>query len=189
MRSLRKISLSLLLAPALTLPAAGSALAADGHLDWGNLAIRTANFLIVIGIIWYAAGGKLKSFFTGRNDSIVKEMEEAARLKKEAAENLEDIERRVAHVEKECAKLLEEGKAQAEALKDSIIAEAERQAALIVAQAKQAAEQEGKNELDAIRNRLADEIVAVVEKGLKQKLDAAAQRQLMEKSLARVVIQ
>lgn len=190
MRSLQKVSLAIALALVLPLLSAGAALAADGgHLDWGNLAIRVLNFCIVIGIIWYAAGGMIKKFFVGRKESIIKEMDDAARMKKEAAEHLADIERKVANVEKEVAALLEEGKTQAEALKASILADAEKQAAAIVAQARLAAEQEGKSELEAIRNSLAEEIVAVVEKGLKEKLDAAAQQQLIDKSLTKVVIQ
>ena len=70
-------------------------------LPWGNFALRLVNILIFLGIIWYAAGGLIKKYFVGRRASIITEMEELDRLKKEAAAHLADVERRVAGVEAE----------------------------------------------------------------------------------------
>lgn len=78
-------------------------------LPWGNFALRLVNILIFLGIIWYAAGGLIKKYFVGRRASIITEMEELDRLKKEAAAHLADVERRVAGVEAEAKALLEEG--------------------------------------------------------------------------------
>ena len=92
-------------------------------------------------------------------------------------------------MEAECAKLLEEGRAQAERIKATIVSEAEAQAAHIVEQAKKGAEQEGKAELEAIRERMADTIVAEVEKSLLDRLDATTHQKLIDKSLTKVVLQ
>lgn len=161
----------------------------DEGLPWGNFLLRLVNILIFLGIIWYGAGKIIKKFFVGRRASIVTEMEALDRLKKEAAAHLAEVERRVAGVEAECRALLEEGRAQAESLKAAILAEAEKQAAQIVEQARRSAEQEGKAELDAIRARMADDIVAAVEKGLVERLDAAEQQKLIDNSLTKVVLQ
>lgn len=158
-------------------------------LAWGNFTLRLVNIFIVLGIIWYAAGGLLKKFFVGRRAAIVAEMEELGRLKKEAAAHLADVERRVAGVEAEAKALLEEGRAQAEQLRAAILADAERQAAQIMEQARRSAEQEGKAELDAIRARMADDIVAAVEKGLAERLDPAGHQKLIDNSLTKVVLQ
>lgn len=184
-----------LLAACVLVPGTVCAAFAAGHgaegepLAWGNFALRMVNVLIFIGIIWYAAGGLIRKFFVGRRASIVQEMDDLDRLKKEAAAHLADAERRVAHVEAECAALLEEGRAQAESLRASILAEAERQAAQIVEQARRSAEQEGKAELEAIRARMADEIVAAMEKSLGSRLDAAEHQKLIDNSLTKVVLQ
>ena len=43
--------------------------ASDGHgLPWGDFLLRIVNAAIFVGIIWYAAGKKLKSFFAGRRE-------------------------------------------------------------------------------------------------------------------------
>lgn len=184
---------TVLMACLLVLAYAGVALASPGTeeegLPWGNFLLRLANILIFLGIIWYAGGKIIRKFFVGRRASIVTEMEDLDRLKKEAAAHLAEVERRVAGVEAECKALLEEGRAQAESLKAAILAEAEKQAAQIVEQARRSAEQEGKAELDSIRARMADDIVAAVEKGLVDRLDAAGQQKLIDNSLTKVVLQ
>lgn len=181
---------TLFTALALVLLTTGAAMASEGEgLAWGNFTLRMINVLIFLGIIWYAAGGMIKKFFVGRKDSIIKEMEDLARLKKEAAAHLVDVERRVAGVEAECTALLEEGRKQAEALKAAIVAEAEKQAAQIVEQSRRSAEQEGKAELEAIRARIADTVVAAVEKGLSERLDPAEHQKQIDKSLTKVVLQ
>jgi len=95
----------------------------------------------------------------------------------------------VAGVEQECEKLLADGRAQAESLKAAILADAERQAALILEQARRSAEQEGKSESDAIRAGLADEIVKAMEQGLLKRLGSAEHQKLIDKSLTKVVLQ
>ena len=92
-------------------------------------------------------------------------------------------------MEAECAKLLEDGRAQAERMKASILAEAEKQAARIVEQASRTAEQEGKAELEAIRARMAESIVSELEKSLVERLDAKTHQNLIDKSLTKVVLQ
>lgn len=179
---------------ALMLLTAVAAFAEPGELEheglpWLNFALRVGNFGVFLWIIWRVAGGLIKKTFVGRRAAIVSEMEEVKRLKEEAAAHLANVEQRVAGVEAEVAALLEEGRAQAEHLKAAILAEAERQAAHIVERARRNAEQEGKAELDAIRARMADEIVAAVEKGLAERLDPAGQQKLIDNSLTKVVFQ
>ena len=56
-------------------------------------------------------------------------------------------------------------------------------------QATLAAEQEGKAELEAIRERMAEVIVTEVEKSLLDRLDAKTHQKLIDKSLTKVVLQ
>ena len=164
--------------------------ASEGHsLPWGDFLLRVINAAIFVGIIWYAAGKLIKKFFTGRREEIVQEMDDLARRKQEAEARLVEVERQIADVEAECAKLLDEGRAQAERIRDAIVSEAEKQAAHIVEQAKKGAEQEGKAELEAIRERMAETIVAEVEKSLLDRLDATTHQKLIDKSLTKVVLQ
>ena len=109
--------------------------ASEGHsLPWGDFLLRVINGAIFVGIIWYAAGKLIKKFFTDRREGIVREMDDLAKRKAEAEASLAEVERRIADVEAECAKLLDEGRAQAERIKAAIVSEAEKQAAAVAAE-------------------------------------------------------
>ncbi|MBR3881509.1 MAG: ATP synthase F0 subunit B [Mailhella sp.] len=164
--------------------------ASEGHgLPWGDFLLRMINAAIFVWIIWKMAGKKLKTFFVGRREEVVQEMDDLAVRKQEAEARLAEVERHIADVEAECAKLLEDGRAQAERMKAAILADAEQQAARIVEQAVRNAEQEGKAELEAIRVRMAETIVTELEKSLVERLDAETHQNLIDKSLTKVVLQ
>ena len=87
-------------------------------------------------------------------------------------------------MEQERQAILDESKAQAEALKNKIIEDAKHQAEQIVSQAKLSAENEGRSLLSQVRSTLADEVVNAAEKLLCEKLkDTANQKKLISNSL------
>lgn len=164
------------------------AYAADGHaLPWGNFALRMLNAAIFIGILWYAGGKLVKGFLAKHQAQVKEELDTAKELKEKAEKNLSLAEEKLRTVEGECAKLLEDGKKQAEAIKSAIIADAQKQAERIIEQAKLAAEQDVKSEIQKIRSKMADEIVAEMEKEIVSRLDKNEHNALIEKSLSKVV--
>lgn len=162
---------------------------AGEELPWGDFLLRVLNAAVFVGVLWYATGKLIKKFFKDGRENIINEMDELAARRQEAEAKLADVERQIADVEAECARLLEDGRAQAERMKASILADAEAQAARIVEQAQRNAEQEGKAELDAIRAGMADAICEKLEQALEERLDAAAHQKLIDKSLTKVVLQ
>ncbi len=162
---------------------------AEDAVPWGDFLLRVLTAACFLWIIWKVAGALIKGFFVKRRAGIVQEMADLANRRKEAEAHLAEVEKQIANVESECARLLEEGRAQAERMKAAILADAERQAARIVEQAGQAAEQEGKAELEAVRCKLADAVVLAVEKSLAETLDAPAHQKLIDQSLTKVVLQ
>jgi F-type H+-transporting ATPase subunit b len=186
-----RMALGKLLAACLFVAAATAPALASGEehsLPWGDFALRVLNLVVVAGILWYAAGAMIKKYFFGRRERIVREMADLENLRREAAARLAEADSRVAGVEAECAALLEEGRARAESVRAAVLAEAERQAAGIVEQARQGAEQEARAELAALRARLADEIVAAMRAEIEERLDTAGHQKLIDKSLAKVVL-
>lgn len=169
---------------------AGAAWGSEGHaLPWGDFFLRLLNFAIFIGIIWYAAGKLIKRFFAKSREDVVNEMQSLAQKKKDAEARLAEVEERISGVEAECEKILAEGRDQAERMKKQILADAQVQADRIVEQAKRLAEQQGKAELDSLRGRMADAIVAQVEQKLAETLDKDKHMRLIDKSLSKVVLQ
>lgn len=167
---------------------ADCAYAAEGHgLPWGNFALRMLNLFIFLGILWYAGGKLVKAFLAKHQAQVKEELDTAKELKQKAERNLADAEEKLRSVEGECAKLLEDGRKQAEAIKTAIISDAQKQAERIIEQAKLAAEQDVKSEVQKIKAQMADEIVAAMEKEIASRLDKNGHNALIEKSLSKVV--
>ncbi len=113
---------------------------------------------------------------------------ELERRRREAKENLAEIERRIANLEAERKAILDESRAQAERLKKGILEDAGRQADQIVEQARRAAENEGRAALDRVRATVADEIVEAARKGLAGRLTDADHGRLIDNSLDKVTL-
>ncbi len=182
--------LTLFSAAFVLLAASTDAWANEGHgLPWGDFLLRVINFAVFAGIIWYAAGKLIKKFFAGRREEIVREMEGLEARRKDAEARLAEVEKGIAGAEEECRRLIDEGRAQAERMRESLLEDARRQAEGIIAQARRMAEQQGKAEMDALRQRMADSIAAEVEKGLAGALDEKKHVQLIDRALSKVVLQ
>ncbi len=182
----------LLLTLAVCLLAAGCAWAsAEGHGEgpnWKNFILRCVNFAIVVGIIWYAAGKKIKATFSGRRVGIENQLSDLDERKASATKRLAEVERSIADLENEKASILAEYKSQGEALKASIIKAAEEQAERIKAQALVSAEQEAKMAMDALRIQMADKIIEAAQDVLAKKLTAEVQDKLVDDALGKVVL-
>ena len=164
---------------------ATNAFANEAHEPrWGDFAYRVVNFILFFGILWYFVGKLVKKYFKGRRQSIQDTFTNLDERKIAAQKRLEEVEAHIANLEQERQAILDESKAQAEALKNRIIEDAKRQAEQIVAQAKLSAESEGRSLLSQVRSTLADEIVDAAEKLLCEKLqDKANQKKLIANSL------
>ena len=165
------------------------ALAGEGHeYRWGDFAWRVLNLIIFCAILWYFTGKLIKNFFRNRRQGIQDTLDELERRRREAKENLAEIERRIANLEAERKAILDESRAQAERLKKGILEEAGRQADQIVEQARRAAENEGRAALDRVRATVADEIVEAARKGLAGRLTDADHGRLIDNSLDKVTL-
>ncbi len=78
------------------------ALAGEGHeYRWGDFAWRVLNLIIFCAILWYFTGKLIKNFFRNRRQGIQDTLDELERRRREAKENLAEIERRIANLEAE----------------------------------------------------------------------------------------
>ena len=171
---------------------AGAALASEGGgehgLPWGNFIARTINFVLFLGIIWYAAGKKIKELFTGRQDKIRNELADLDSRRKEAEGKLSQVEKNIANLNQERDAILEQSRQQGERIREAIIKEAEAKAEHIKAQAETAIQTERKVALEGIREEIADMIVEATEEILRKKLKSSEQQKLVDKYIKRVVL-
>lgn len=187
MRHLKTLVLSFIL----VLTAAGTA-RASGGIDLNMLpdfAFRIITAGLVCFVIWKFAGKAAVNFFTGRRTGIEKELNDIEARKEKARQDLLDVEKRIANLEKERAAILADYEARGEALKAEIIAKAEADAARITSQAKQTAQNEIDGALAAMRDELAEQIIAAASESLSGSLNAKEQEKLLNSFLNKVVLQ
>lgn len=161
---------------------------AEHHYDWTNFLLRIANFVIVAGIIWYFAGGKIKDYLKTRRYNIENELAELDQRKKDADKRLKDVEKGIANMEQEREKILDDYRAQGEALKASIIEHAEKSAQQIRDMAKATAETESRMAVESIREQLADMVAEATQKVLEERLTKEEHQKLIDKYLTKVVL-
>lgn len=164
--------------------------ATDGEhsLPWGNFAFRILNLLLFIGVIAYFFGKKIVSFFKERTQGIVAEIAGLEERKVLAQKNLAEIEAHISRLDEERQEILTQYAAQGEALKASIISQAQKTAEQIAAQAKTTAQNEVNAAVEAMRAEMAEEIVKATERLLAQKLSESEHLRLVDKYLTKVVL-
>ena len=160
----------------------------DPYNAWINLLARVGNVCVFLYILWRAGGKAIVSSLSPRRTNIAEELDSLARRKLEAEEQLKDLQGRIANLNAEREAILEESRAQGEALKASLIAEAQAEAEKIREQAARAADTETKGAVDALRNQIADEIIEAVEASLKERLNANKHAKLIDNALKKVVL-
>ncbi|MGE4298238.1 MAG: F0F1 ATP synthase subunit B [Desulfovibrionaceae bacterium] len=182
-------------ATGLVLLAAGVAFAAEHggggaaahHYDWMNLTWRIANFVVFVFILYKAFGKKASEFFRSRRYAIETELKDLEQRKVDTNKRLDQVNKSIASLDAERAKIIAEYKAQGEVQKAAIIEKAEAAAARITAQAQKNAAQEAQVAVDAMRGEMADLIVAATQKILEEKLSTEEQERLIDNYLTKVV--
>lgn len=183
-----------LMVPALlvTIICAAPALASEGGNEaprWGDFAWRVVNLIIFVWLLWHFTGKLCVNFFSGRKKKIKEGIDNLTDRRKAAEAHLSEIEAHIANLDAERTAILEESKQQAEALKQEIIAKAHEQAKQIVEMAKVAAESEGQNMIQQLRETIANELIEETRTKLLSSLNKSEQKKLINNSLKKVVLQ
>lgn len=155
--------------------------AEDGH--GGNklvdLGWRLVNFVILVAILYFAAGKSIKNFFKDRSAGIRKELIDARKAKEDAEEKMKACLDRLANLEDEIndirGTLVKEGQIE----RDRIIESANLEAKNITVHAALAAEQDLNNALSAIRKESIEAALILAEKTLAKELKKDDQERLV----------
>lgn len=159
-----------------------------GHgLNWKDFLYRVINFVLVFGLIVKLVGKKFVDFFRGRRTQIENQLSDLDARKVEAEKRLKEIEASIANLDAEKRQIADEYRRQGEALRDGIIAAAEKKAEQIKEQAKVSAEQEAKVAVERIRAEMADLVVETARTMLVSKLTEKDQEKLVDDYLTKVV--
>jgi F-type H+-transporting ATPase subunit b len=161
---------------------------AGGHgLNWFDLALRTGNFAILVFILYRLLSKPISNFLVSRREDIQKLLADLDAKKREAEEISAQYRSRLAALDEETKKIVNELLAEGEAEKAKIISAAEKQAEYIRQQAQLAAQQEVKAARDKLQEEVAELSIAAAEEILRKKMRADDQDRLVKDFMTRVV--
>jgi F-type H+-transporting ATPase subunit b len=162
--------------------------AAEGEASkWPDFWYRVLNFVLMAGILVFVARKPIREFFAKRTQTIASTLTELEAKKKEADKTYQEYQQKLAELDKETARVLEEYRAQGEAEKAKIIAAAEKSAAEIRAQADRTIQQEIASATLALKREVAELSVAAAEKVLKERIGKDDHQRLVKDFTTKVV--
>jgi len=158
-----------------------------GHLNWTDFAYRLVAFIILVAILVKLLKKPIVNFLTSRREEIQKLLAELESKRLESEKRSAEYKAKLAALEDETKKIVEELVAEGEAERQKIIDSANKQADYIKEQAQLAIQQEIKAAKESLQGEIADLTVAAAEEMLRKKLKAADQDRLVRDFMTRVV--
>ena len=191
---MRARSLSLLLALGLPIAMCGLSWAAEagghggGHeLNWTDFMLRLINFVILVAILTKLLKKPLVNFFSSRREDIQKLLSELELKRKAAEEKSAEYRAKMAALEGETKKIVDDLIAEGEVERQKIIDDAQRQAEYIKQQAQLAIQQEIKSAKETLQTEIAEMSVAAAEEILRKKMKSEDQERLVRDFMTKVV--
>ena len=157
------------------------------HKGWPPpFAYAIINFIIFAGVMWKLAAKPLKNFTAERHDRIAKDLDEAARLRQAAEQQLQEYQRKVQHVDAEVDQLLKQIQKEAETEKARIIAAAEEQARALKRDAERQIQAEIERARLELRRTVVEAAVGAAEKLVQSQIGSDDQRRMADRYVADV---
>jgi F-type H+-transporting ATPase subunit b len=142
---------------------------------WGGGA-----FLIVLAGLSWIAYPAAKKAMNARTERIRESIDEADRLKAEASSTLTQYQAQVADAKAEAARIVDEARTAAEAVRADLIARAEAEASELKAKAREDVETAKSRAIQELQSQVGDLTIALAEKVVERSLDDATNRQLID---------
>jgi len=148
--------------------------------------VSLASFLVLFFALAKFAFPAISKMLDERAAKIRESLERAEETRVEAEALLEDYKVQMAEARNESAKVIEQGRKVAEAMREEMIVRARQEADAIVVQAREDIEGEKKAAMADLRSEIAELSVAVAGKLLGEKLSAAEHNALIERYVSEV---
>ena len=140
-------------------------------------------FVLVLVVLSKVAWKPILNALQSREQEIADALRNAEQAKKEAERLLHENKLQLEKANNETARLIAEGRAVAEQMKNDIVAKANESAKTMMSQAKEEIEREKEAALQQLRTEVADLAIGVAEKIIDENLDTAKQKKLIDKVL------
>jgi F-type H+-transporting ATPase subunit b len=155
---------------------------------WGlpTIVWQLFNFAVVVALFVVLLRGKLPAFFSGRADSIRKELEKAVREKETALARLREVESKMSRLQDEVDAIQRESTAAAEAERVRLLAEAEASRDRLRAEAKDEMERQVSSARNELRAYAASLVERLAREGILRDLTGRDEEFLMEDFLRKM---
>lgn len=148
--------------------------------------VSLISFLVLFVVLWKFALPPITNMLDKRADTIRESLEKAEETRVEAERLFEDYKQQMAEARGEAAKVIEQGRKVADAMKDDIVAKANEEASGIIAKAKETIQAEKKAAMADLQKSVADLSVAVAGKLIGEKLSAEDHAKLIDRYIEEV---
>jgi len=155
-------------------------------VNLGTTVWTTIVFFALLGMLWKFAWGPILAAVDAREKAIQSALDEAATRQTEAQKLLEEHRQQLADARRQASELLAEGKAAGEKVRKEIEEKARGEAQAIVDRARSEIERERDAALDVLRKESVDLALAAASRLMKENMDQAKDRQLVERFLDEV---
>jgi F-type H+-transporting ATPase subunit b len=149
----------------------------------GLMVWTVATFVVLLIVLSKFAWKPLLKSLKDREDTIRQALEMAEKARSDAGELLKQNEKNLAKAEDEYQKIIREGKAFAEKLKEEVVAKAHQQAQREVQQAKEEIQRDVDAAKQQLRTEVADLAIQAAGKILDETLDAQKHKKIVDNFL------
>ena len=158
-----------------------------GSSKWPDFFYRVLNFGIMVGVLYFLLRKPIKQFFSKRSETIANTLSDLETKKREAEKTYEAYKQKLAQLEEETDRILQEYAEQGEREKARIIANAEKAALEIREQTEIAIAQEIKSAKVELQREIAELSVTAAEAMLREKIKEEDQQKLVDDFMEKAV--
>lgn len=151
------------------------------EINPGLIIWTSVTFVALVIVLAKFAWKPMLSMINQREEQIRDALSQAEKARAEAAEMLRQNEQNMARAEAEYQKVIREGKALAEKIKEEIVTKARQQAEQELARANEEIQRNIEAAKQQLRDEVADLAIKAAEKILEENLDAQKQQKLIDK--------
>ena len=148
---------------------------------------RVMNFVVLMGMLGFVLRKPVSEALSGRIASIREQLDSLEQEKAAAQKRLAEYEGKIALLEDEAAKIIDQYTTQGESAKARILQEASASAEKLEEQAKKNIEQEFKNAKKQLQAEIMEKALENAEELIKKSIEAEDQERLVDEYLEKVV--
>ena len=153
------------------------------HFWSSGIPWRIFNFSVFVGILFYTLRKPVALYWKKRTEVLANDMEEARRLRREAAQKVLDLEKRVDHLHEEASALIRSLKEEGEREKVQLLADAEVFVKKLKESAQRIIDQEVRRSQEQLKRQTVQLATELAERLIREKITSQDQVQLGQKFL------